>query len=122
MSSATSTFLKGMYGGVMPGGAGAYPTNRYVFPLGTNNKTDLTMHEGVMKPFCRGCHMTSVGAASRQRARRPPIRRALRCRCQRYGRVAMIFATSRYSLKKVSSEKIAPLWKVPACWGWSSIR
>lgn len=62
MSSATSTFLKGMYGGVMPGGAGAYPTNRYVFPLWTNNKTDLTMHEGVMKPFCRGCHMTSVNA------------------------------------------------------------
>lgn len=63
MSPATAAFLKGMYGGVLPGAAGAYPNDRYVFPAWDTNKTDRTMHEGVMKPFCRGCHMTSTSSA-----------------------------------------------------------
>lgn len=63
MTTATSSFLKGMYGGVMPGAAGAYPNNRYVFPAWDTTKVDRTMHEGVMKPFCRGCHMSSTSAA-----------------------------------------------------------
>ncbi|MFZ5446616.1 MAG: hypothetical protein ACOZQL_41900 [Myxococcota bacterium] len=63
MTTATSTFLKGMYGGVMPGAAGATPNDRYVFPAWDTNKTDRTIHEGVMKPFCRGCHLTSTKAS-----------------------------------------------------------
>lgn len=60
MTPATSTFLKGMYGGVMPGAATAYPNDRFVFPAWDTTKLDRTMHEGVMKPFCRGCHMSST--------------------------------------------------------------
>ncbi|MBU8896175.1 hypothetical protein DRW03_06095 [Corallococcus sp. H22C18031201] len=60
MTSATSQFLKGMYGGVLPTlGTTIAPTNRFIPPDWDTNNSDRTMYEGVVKPYCRGCHMTA---------------------------------------------------------------
>jgi hypothetical protein len=59
---AMTEFLKGLYGGVMPGAAGASPTDSFV-PVGWSAKADRSLYLGVTKPFCRGCHLSSLKAS-----------------------------------------------------------
>jgi hypothetical protein len=60
MTPATQDFLKGLYGGVMPGASGASPTNRAIPAQWSVDPKDKSVHEGVYKLYCRTCHITSV--------------------------------------------------------------
>ncbi|MCE9672154.1 hypothetical protein LY474_30540 [Myxococcus stipitatus] len=63
MSPATSQFIQGLYGGKQPSDPTAVATDRFIpFAWNTNN-ADRTIYMGVVKPFCRGCHMTSTSSS-----------------------------------------------------------
>jgi len=60
LSPETSKFLKGLYGGKDPSDPTAVSVSDFVPPAWKTTREDRIVYEGVIKPHCRGCHMTST--------------------------------------------------------------
>jgi len=60
LSTETNSFLQGLYGGKPPSDPTATSVNTYIPAAWKATKEDRIIYEGVIKPYCRGCHMTSV--------------------------------------------------------------
>ncbi|MBJ6759718.1 hypothetical protein JGU66_03010 [Myxococcaceae bacterium JPH2] len=63
LSPETSNFLTGLYGGKSPSDPTAVSVGTYIPPAWKTNNADRAMYEGVIRPHCRGCHMTSTSTA-----------------------------------------------------------
>jgi hypothetical protein len=63
LSPATSQFIQGLYGGKQPSDTTAVATDRFIPPAWNTNQRDRIIYSGVVKPFCRGCHMTSTSSS-----------------------------------------------------------
>lgn len=63
MSPETNKFILGLYAGKPPSDPTATSIIDFVPPAWKTTIADRTIYDGVIRPYCRGCHMTSTSTA-----------------------------------------------------------
>ncbi|MCY0998558.1 hypothetical protein OWM54_15580 [Myxococcus sp. MISCRS1] len=63
LSPETSRYIKGLYGGKDPSDPTAVSVSDFVPPAWNTSKEDRIVYEGVIRPHCRGCHMTATSTS-----------------------------------------------------------